>query len=168
MRRVIYFILGVALLFAFSMGIYAVLNYPQDNSSVEDKFSPLIFLFLGLFFLYLGIVKPIRNRIREKRYVTYLQDQEDAKARLEQQRHGEILKALQGRGSQNAGIQGQKKTINPAYAALRVSEDAPKEVIAASYRALSKKYHPDVNHDPGADQIYKKVQDAWESLNKVN
>lgn len=42
--------------------------------------------------------------------------------------------------------------------------DAPLEVIKASYRALSQKYHPDRNRDPGALHTMKTINLAWDVL----
>lgn len=33
-----------------------------------------------------------------------------------------------------------------------------------AYRKLSKKYHPDINKEPGAEDKYKEVQEAYETL----
>ena len=33
-----------------------------------------------------------------------------------------------------------------------------------AYRKMSKKYHPDINKEPGAEEKYKEVQEAYETL----
>lgn len=39
------------------------------------------------------------------------------------------------------------------YDNLKVSRNAPPEVIKAAYKALTLKFHPDVNHSPEAKKI---------------
>ena len=53
--------------------------------------------------------------------------------------------------------------INP-YDVLGVSKDASDAEIKKAYRKLSKKYHPDLNHEPGAEQKFKEVNEAYEIL----
>ncbi|MGO2954173.1 MAG: DnaJ domain-containing protein, partial [Leuconostoc mesenteroides] len=50
------------------------------------------------------------------------------------------------------------------YDRLGVSKDASQDEIKKAYRKLSKKYHPDLNHEPGAEEKYKEVQEAFETL----
>lgn len=50
------------------------------------------------------------------------------------------------------------------YDTLGVSKDASQDEIKKAYRKLSKKYHPDINHEDGAEEKYKAVQDAYETL----
>lgn len=50
------------------------------------------------------------------------------------------------------------------YDRLGVSKSASQDEIKKAYRKLSKKYHPDINKDPGAEQKYKDVQEAYETL----
>ncbi len=50
------------------------------------------------------------------------------------------------------------------YAILGVSRDAKPEEIRKAYRKLSKKYHPDVNKEPGAEEKYKEINEAYEVL----
>lgn len=52
---------------------------------------------------------------------------------------------------------------NP-YDVLGVSKDASADEIKKAYRKLSKKYHPDLNHEPGAEERFKEVNDAYEIL----
>lgn len=37
-------------------------------------------------------------------------------------------------------------------------------MILKAYRKMSKKYHPDINKEAGAEQKYKDVQEAYETL----
>lgn len=50
------------------------------------------------------------------------------------------------------------------YDNLKVARNAPKEVITAAYRALSKKYHPDLNSDPDATRVMSIINVAYEVL----
>lgn len=51
------------------------------------------------------------------------------------------------------------------YDNLKVSMDAPIEVIQAAYRTLAKKYHPDINKDnPEAARIMQIINAAYEVL----
>ena len=50
------------------------------------------------------------------------------------------------------------------YDRLGVSKDASQDEIKRAYRKLSKKYHPDINKEPGAEEKYKEVQEAYETL----
>ncbi|GBG94162.1 molecular chaperone DnaJ [Ligilactobacillus salitolerans] len=50
------------------------------------------------------------------------------------------------------------------YEVLGVSRDASADEIKKAYRKLSKKYHPDLNKDPGAEQKFKEVNEAYEIL----
>ena len=53
--------------------------------------------------------------------------------------------------------------MNP-YDVLGVSKDASDQEIKRAYRKLSKKYHPDLNHEPGAEEKFKEVNEAYEIL----
>jgi hypothetical protein len=50
------------------------------------------------------------------------------------------------------------------YAILGVSPGAEREVIDAAYRALARKYHPDVNREPDAAQRTRTLNDAYHVL----
>ncbi len=50
------------------------------------------------------------------------------------------------------------------YDRLGVSKDASQDEIKRAYRKMSKKYHPDINKEPGAEDKYKEVQEAYETL----
>lgn len=50
------------------------------------------------------------------------------------------------------------------YDILGVSKDASQADIKKAYRKLSKKYHPDINDEPGAEEKFKQVSEAYETL----
>lgn len=50
------------------------------------------------------------------------------------------------------------------YQVLGVPKDAPQEEIRRAYRALARRYHPDVNNEPGAEEKFKEVGAAYEVL----
>lgn len=50
------------------------------------------------------------------------------------------------------------------YQELGVDKGASQDEIKKAYRKLSKQYHPDLNKDAGAEDKYKKVQEAYETL----
>lgn len=53
---------------------------------------------------------------------------------------------------------------SPAYQTLHLLPSAPKEVIMAAYRALSKLYHPDVSKDINATEKMVKINIAFEEV----
>lgn len=50
------------------------------------------------------------------------------------------------------------------YDLLGVSKDASQAEIKKAYRKLSKKYHPDINDAPEAEQKFKDISEAYETL----
>jgi len=52
------------------------------------------------------------------------------------------------------------------YEILGVSRDTDKEEIKIAYRRLARKYHPDVNKEPGAEERFKEINRAYEVLSE--
>ncbi|MCR4941957.1 MAG: DnaJ domain-containing protein [Campylobacter sp.] len=51
------------------------------------------------------------------------------------------------------------------YETLGVSKSASSDEIKKAYRRLARKYHPDINKDPGAEDKFKEINAAYEILN---
>jgi curved DNA-binding protein len=50
------------------------------------------------------------------------------------------------------------------YETLGVDRNASEEDVRRAYRRLARQYHPDVNKDPGAEDRFKEVSEAYEVL----
>jgi curved DNA-binding protein len=50
------------------------------------------------------------------------------------------------------------------YSILGVSRDASADDIQRAYRKLARQYHPDVNKDPGAEERFKQISEAYDVL----
>lgn len=50
------------------------------------------------------------------------------------------------------------------YEALGISRDADADEIQRAFRALARRYHPDVNRDPTAEERFKEINEAYHVL----
>jgi molecular chaperone DnaJ len=51
------------------------------------------------------------------------------------------------------------------YEVLGVQRDADDAALKRAFRKLARQYHPDVNKEPGSDQQFKEISEAYEVLN---
>ena len=54
--------------------------------------------------------------------------------------------------------------LHTHYDNLKVTRNAPVEVIRAAYRAMAQKYHPDLNPSSAANNTMRLLNEAWEVL----
>lgn len=50
------------------------------------------------------------------------------------------------------------------YAILGIDKSASQDDIQKAYRSMAKKWHPDVNHDPNATEMFEKITKAYDVL----
>ena len=50
------------------------------------------------------------------------------------------------------------------YDVLGVQKGASEDDIKKAYRNLAKKYHPDINKEPGAEEKFKEASEAYDVL----
>src|SRR5690349_23330903 len=50
------------------------------------------------------------------------------------------------------------------YQVLDVSRTASQEEIQRAYRKLARANHPDINHDPAAEERFKEISEAYQVL----
>src|SRR3989304_5696485 len=50
------------------------------------------------------------------------------------------------------------------YEVLEVGRSASPEELRRAYRRLAKQYHPDVNKDPGGEERFKEINEAYAVL----
>src|SRR3954449_1504337 len=50
------------------------------------------------------------------------------------------------------------------YKVLGVDKKASQEEIKKAYRKLARKYHPDANKEPGAEDRFKQISEAYDTL----
>lgn len=58
--------------------------------------------------------------------------------------------------------------IHTHYDNLKVTRNAPLEVIKAAYKAMAQKFHPDRNPGRDAERVMKLVNEAWDVLSDTN
>lgn len=56
---------------------------------------------------------------------------------------------------------------NSLYETLGVSKEASSDEIKKAYRRLARKYHPDINKDPEAEDKFKEINAAYEILSDI-
>lgn len=54
------------------------------------------------------------------------------------------------------------------YKVLGIPSDSSQEEIKKAYRNLAKKWHPDVNKDPIAENRFKEINEAYEALTRTD
>ena len=54
---------------------------------------------------------------------------------------------------------------NEAYAALQLKPGATEEEIKKQYKTLAKRFHPDLDKTPGAEERFKKINEAFQTIN---
>jgi molecular chaperone DnaJ len=54
--------------------------------------------------------------------------------------------------------------LKTAYSILELNENASPEEAKKQYRNLTKKYHPDINKEPGAEDKFKKINEAYQCV----
>ena len=54
--------------------------------------------------------------------------------------------------------------LKEAYSILELPEGTPPEDAKKKYRKLTKEFHPDVNKNPGAEDKFKKINEAYECI----
>src|ERR1051326_1277275 len=55
-------------------------------------------------------------------------------------------------------------TFQDYYQTLGVPRTATQDEIQSAYRKLARKHHPDVNKEPGAEEKFKQLGEAYEVL----
>ena len=55
-------------------------------------------------------------------------------------------------------------TTGDYYQALGVDRSASQQDIQRAYRTLARRFHPDINKDPGAEERFKQISEAYEVL----
>ena len=54
--------------------------------------------------------------------------------------------------------------VHTHYDNLKVTRNAPVQVIKAAYRVMAQQYHPDINSSPAAEKTMRFLNEAWEVL----
>lgn len=56
--------------------------------------------------------------------------------------------------------------LKEAYSLFGLNESSSQEDVKKKYRELTKKYHPDLNKETGAEDKFKKINEAYEKIQK--
>jgi len=62
------------------------------------------------------------------------------------------------------GTAPQPTAAATCYGILGVKRDADAAALKTAYRSMAKRWHPDVNRDPDATEMFKRIGHAWEIL----
>ena len=73
----------------------------------------------------------------------------------------------QGRYNQNP-FSNFKKQYEDACDVLGVAHNSDYNTIKSAYRKLAKKYHPDISKENNADEMFKKINNAFDFLSEEN
>ena len=63
---------------------------------------------------------------------------------------------------------GFKEKYEKAASLLGISTNTDIYEVKLAYRKLAKKYHPDLNKEPGAKEKFQEINDAYEFLSEEN
>ncbi|CAL5442486.1 unnamed protein product [Camellia sinensis] len=77
--------------------------------------------------------------------------------------HRHVNRCTQRRRRSN-GVIRAKAGSSDYYTTLNLSRNASLQEIKTSYRKLARKYHPDMNKGPGAEEKFKEISAAYEVL----
>ncbi len=78
--------------------------------------------------------------------------------------YGDVHVVRPKRTSDGTQSRPSSSAIQTPYDVLHVKPTAPAEVIGAAYRALARKYHPDVSGSPDAHQRMQELNSAYQQI----
>ncbi|WP_243660394.1 J domain-containing protein [Miniphocaeibacter halophilus] len=73
-----------------------------------------------------------------------------------------------GQGSYANPLNDFKTKYKESCEVLGIPEDTNIYEVKTAYRKMAKKYHPDINKDPGATEMFQKINEAYEFLSEEN